>query len=172
MLQAVKIKEGVYWVGAIDWNIRDYHGYTLPGTTYNAYLVLGEKVALIDGTYPGHEWQMIERIESVIPLEKIDYIVANHIEIDHSGSLPMLAKKLPNVPIYMTEVAKKGFARHYDTKDWNIHTIKNLEALELGGKTLTFLEAPFLHWPDSMFTYLGEDKVLFPNDAFGQHIAS
>ena len=172
MLQAVKIKEGVYWVGAIDWNIRDYHGYTLPGTTYNAYLVLGEKVALIDGTYPGHEWQMIERIESVIPLEKIDYIVANHIEIDHSGSLPMLAKKLPNVPIYMTEIAKKGFARHYDTEGWNIHTIKNLENLELGGKTLTFLEAPFLHWPDSMFTYLGEDKVLFPNDAFGQHIAS
>ncbi|HJK84329.1 MAG TPA: MBL fold metallo-hydrolase, partial [Methanocorpusculum sp.] len=108
MLKAVKIKNGVYWVGAIDWNIRDYHGYTLPGTTYNAYLVIGDKVALIDGTYPGHEWQMIERIESVLPLEKIDYIVANHIEIDHSGSLPLLSKKLPNVPIYMTEIAKKG----------------------------------------------------------------
>ena len=172
-MKATKLAEGVYWVGAIDWNLRDYHGYTLPGTTYNAYLVVGKKhTALIDNTYPGHEYQMMERIKDVIDPKKIDFIVANHVEKDHSGALPMLTKLLPGVPIYCTEVAITGFGKHYDTKGWNFKTVKSLDKLDLGGKTLVFVEAPLLHWPDSMFTYLAEDKILFPNDAFGQHIAS
>lgn len=171
-MKATELAKGVYWVGAIDWNLRDYHGYTLPGTTYNAYLVVGEKIALIDTTYPGFEGQMLDRVASIIDPLKIDYVIANHVEMDHSGGLPKIAKMLPGVPIYCTEEGVKGFNRHYDTEGWNFHVIKSGETLDLGGKTLVFLEAPMLHWPDSMFTYLAEDEILFPNDAFGQHIAS
>ncbi|WP_342679284.1 FprA family A-type flavoprotein [Methanofollis sp. UBA420] len=172
-MKATELAQGVYWVGAIDWNLRDYHGYTLPGTTYNAYLVVGEeKTALIDTCYPGFEDQVLGRVASVIDPKKIDVIIANHIEVDHSGGLPKIAKMLPGVPIYCTEVAVKGFARHYNTKDWNLKVVKTGETLDLGKKTLVFLEAPMLHWPDSMFTYLAEEEILFPNDAFGQHVAS
>jgi flavorubredoxin len=171
-MKAVEIVKGVYWVGAIDWNIRDYHGYTLPGTTYNAYLVVGDKIALIDSAYPGFDEQIIERIRSVVDPERIDYVIGNHVELDHSGTLPTLTKMLPGVPIYCTAKGKAGFLRHYDAKDWNFKVVKSGETLDLGGKTLAFLEAPLLHWPDSMFTYLVEEKILFPNDAFGQHIAS
>jgi flavorubredoxin len=171
-MKATQLAEGVYWVGAIDWNLRDYHGYTLPGTTYNAYLVVGKnKTALIDNTYPGHEYQMMERIKDIIDPKKIDIIVMNHVEKDHSGALPGLAKLLPGVPIYCTEAAVHGFKKHYDTEGWNFKPVKSLDKIDLGGKTLVFVEAPLLHWPDSMFTYLAEDKILFPNDAFGQHIA-
>lgn len=173
MTQAIPLADGVHWVGAIDWNIRDYHGYTLPGTTYNAYLVVGEKTALIDSTYPGFEAQQIDRVASVIDPTTIDYIVLNHIEKDHSGGLPALVRLLPGVPIYCTEVAQRGLARHYDVSGWNFVTAKTGDTLSLGnGKTLAFLEAPMLHWPDSMFTYLVEEQLLFSNDAFSQHIAS
>ncbi len=172
-MKSVEIAKGVYWVGAIDWNIRDYHGYTLPGTTYNAYLIVGDKIALIDNTYPGFEGQMLDRIRSIVDPRKIDYIIANHVEKDHSGALPALNKLLPGVPIYCTAEAVKGFGKHYDTKGWNFNIVKSGDTLSLGkGRTLAFLEAPLLHWPDSMFTYLAEEKILFPNDAFGQHIAS
>jgi flavorubredoxin len=172
-MKSVEIVNGVYWVGAIDWNIRDYHGYTLPGTTYNAYLIIGEKIALIDNTYPGFEGQMLDRIKSIVDPKKIDYIIANHVEKDHSGGLPAMNRLLPGVPIYCTAAAQQGFAKHYDVRDWNFKTAKSGDTLSLGkGKTLVFLEAPMLHWPDSMFTYLAEEKILFPNDAFGQHIAT
>lgn len=172
-MKAIELAQGVYWVGAIDWNLRDYHGYTLPGTTYNAYLVVGEeKTALIDTCYPGFEEQVLGRVASVVDPKTIDLIVANHIEVDHSGGLPKIAKMLPGVPIYCTKVAVQGLARHYDTKDWNLQVVKTGETLDLGQKTFVFLEAPMLHWPDSMFTYLAEEEILFPNDAFGQHVAS
>ena len=169
---ATKLVPGVHWVGAIDWNLREYHGYTLPGTTYNAYLVQGDKTALIDSAYAGFEDQILGRVASICDPGKIDYIVLNHIEMDHSGCLPTLLREMPGIPIYCTERAKTGLARHYDTSGWNIRVVKTGDTLDLGGKTLTFLEAPMLHWPDSMFTYLAEDAILFPNDAFGQHIAS
>jgi len=172
MTTAKEISPGIYWVGAIDWNLRDYHGYTLPGTTYNAYLVVGKKIALIDSTYPGFEHQMMDRVRSVIGDKKIDCLVANHVEKDHSAGLPMLTKMFPGIPVYCTAAGKTGFEKHYDTKDWNFHIVKTGDTLDLGGKTLAFLEAPMLHWPDSMFTYYAEEKILFPNDAFGQHIAS
>ena len=101
-MKSIEIAKGVYWVGAIDWNIRDYHGYTLPGTTYNAYLVIGDKIALIDNTYPGFEGRMLDRIRSVVDPKKIDYIIANHVEKDHSGGLPAMNRLLPGVPIYCT----------------------------------------------------------------------
>ncbi|MDI6896999.1 FprA family A-type flavoprotein [Methanocella conradii] len=172
-MKAIEITKGVYWVGAIDWNIRDYHGYTLPGTTYNAYLVVGDKIALIDSAYPGFDNQILERIRSVVDPKKIDYLIANHVEKDHSGTLPALTKLLPGAPVYCTANARQGFSKHYDTTDWNFRIVKSGDTLSLGrDRTLTFLEAPLLHWPDSMFTYLVEEKILFPNDAFGQHIAS
>ena len=169
---AKELAPGVHWVGAIDWNLREYHGYTLPGTTYNAYLVQGEKTALIDGAYGGFEEEVLGRIKSICDPATIDYIIVNHIEMDHSGTLPEFVRRMPDVPIYCTERAKEGLARHYDTTGWNIRVVKTGDTLDLGGKTLTFLEAPMLHWPDSMFTYLVEDAILFPNDAFGQHVAS
>jgi hypothetical protein len=172
-MKAVEITKGVYWVGAIDWNIRDYHGYTLPGTTYNAYLIVGDKIALIDNAYPGFDNQIIERVRSVVDPMRIDYLIANHVEKDHSGTLPALTNLLPGVPVYCTANGEQGFSKHYDTTNWNFKIVKSGDTLSLGkGKTLAFLEAPLLHWPDSMFTYLAEEEILFPNDAFGQHIAS
>ncbi|MBW9222130.1 FprA family A-type flavoprotein [Methanothermococcus sp. SCGC AD-155-C09] len=173
---AVKIADGVYWVGVLDWDIRMYHGYTLKGTTYNAYLVFGdEKVAIIDNTYPGSSAQMWGRIKDAFEKEgrefNIDVIVQNHVEKDHSGALPEIHKKFPEAPIYCTEVAVEGLKRHFPSlKDAPFKTVKSLESVDLGGKTLTFLEAPLLHWPDSMFTLYAEEGILFSNDAFGQHL--
>ncbi|HIP35090.1 MAG TPA: FprA family A-type flavoprotein, partial [Methanothermococcus okinawensis] len=173
---AVKIADGVYWVGVLDWDIRKYHGYTLKGTTYNAYLVFGdEKVAIIDNTYPGTSAQMWGRIKDAFEKEgrefKIDVIVQNHVEKDHSGALPEIHKKFPEAPIYCTEVAIEGLKKHYPSlKNAPFKAVKSLESVDLGGKTLTFLEAPLLHWPDSMFTLYNEGGILFSNDAFGQHL--
>ena len=173
---AFKIADGVYWVGVMDWDIRMYHGYTLKGTTYNAYLVFGEdKTVLIDNTYPGTSAQMWGRIKDACEKEgrefKIDIIVQNHVEKDHSGALPEIHKKFPGAPIYCTEVAVEGLIKHYPSlKDAPFKVVKSLESIDIGGKTLVFLEAPLLHWPDSMFTFYAEEGILFSNDAFGQHL--
>jgi coenzyme F420H2 oxidase len=173
---AVKIKDGVYWVGFLDWDIRTYHGYTLDGTTYNAYLVFGkDKVALIDNTYHGKSDQMWGRIEDAFKKEgremKVDVIIQNHVEKDHSGALPEIHRRFPEAPIYCTEIAVEGLKNHYPSiATAEFVTVKTGNALELEGATLAFLEAPLLHWPDSMFTLLVEEGILFSNDAFGQHI--
>lgn len=174
--ESTKIKDGVYWVGVLDWDLRTYHGYTLNGTSYNAYLVFGDdKVALIDNSYHGTYPEMIARIEHAFKLEnkelKIDVIVQNHIEKDHSGILSELHNKFPEAPIYCTEIAVKGLKKHYPAlSEAKFITVGTGETLDLGGKTLAFLEAFLLHWPDSMFTLLVEEGILFPNDAFGQHL--
>lgn len=173
--ESVKIKDGVYWVGVLDWDIRTYHGYTLKGTSYNAYMVFGgDKVALIDNSYPGTFPEMMARIEDALKKEgknKIDVIVQNHVEKDHSGLLPELHKKYPEAPIYCTEIAVKGLKKHFSAiSDAEFVTVSTGDTLDLGGKTLAFLEAFLLHWPDSMFTLYAEEGILFPNDAFGQHI--
>ncbi|MCQ2961581.1 MAG: FprA family A-type flavoprotein [archaeon] len=172
--KAQKIGDGVYWIGVLDWDIRSYHGYTLDGTTYNAYIVFGEKVAIIDNAYPGKTEEMMARIEDAFEQEgremKVDYIVQNHVEKDHSGVLYDLWKKF-DAPIYCSKIAQGGLLRHYpklEGADFNI--VGTGDALDLGGKTLAFLDAFLLHWPDSMFTLLAEDGILFPNDAFGQHL--
>jgi coenzyme F420H2 oxidase len=173
---AEKIKEGVYWVGVLDWDIRQYHGYTLKGTTYNAYLVFGEdKVALIDNAYHGNYQELMARVEDAFAKEgkdvQIDVIIQNHVEMDHSSLLTGLNLKFPEAPIYCTKIAVKGLLKHYPAlKEANFVEVGTGETLDLGGKTLSFLEAFLLHWPDSMFTFLAEDGILFPNDAFSQHL--
>ena len=173
---AVKIADNVYWVGVLDWDIRAYHGYTLHGTTYNAYLIFGEdRIALIDNAYPGASAQMWARIRDACEKEgrplSLDVVIQNHIELDHSGALTEIHRKFPTAPIYCTEIAVKGLTKHYPALDGApFVTIKTGHELALGGKTCLFLEAPLLHWPDSMFTFLKEDGILFSNDAFGQHL--
>lgn len=174
--QAQKIGNGVYWIGVLDWDLRSYHGYTLDGTTYNAYIVFGEdKVAIIDNAYPGKTAEMMARIENAFEQEgrevAVDYIIQNHVEKDHSGVLPDLHKKFPEAPIYCTKIAVDGLLKHYPSlKGAEFVTVGTGDSLDVGGKTLAFLDAFLLHWPDSMFTLLAEDGILFPNDAFGQHL--
>lgn len=173
---SIKINDSVYWVGVMDWDLRDYHGYTLNGTTYNAYIVFGEeKVALIDNCYPGQSAQLWGRIEDAFKKEgrdfKIDVVIQNHVEEDHSGALTEVCKKFPDAPVYCTQVAVKGLKKHFPSLEGvNFKAVKTGDELDLGGKHLKFLEAKMLHWPDSMFTMLMEDGILFSNDAFGQHL--
>ena len=174
--EAFRIANGVYWVGTLDWDLRSYHGYTLPGTTYNAYLVFGrDRVALIDTTYPGMSAQMWARIAHAFACEKrdlaIDVIVQNHIERDHSGALVEVHRRFPNAPIYCTEVGKKGLLKHYPSlADAEFVVSKTGTTVDLGDRTLETVETPLLHWPDSMQTLLVPEGILFSNDAFSQHL--
>lgn len=172
---AVELTKGVYWVGAIDWNGRDFHGFTTPGgTTYNSYLVVEEKTALIDTVKAPFAGEMLRRISQIIDPSKLDYIVVNHMEPDHSGSLAEL-KKQTNAKILITKRGVdilNGYFRDAGSEKWDFETVQTGDQLDLGSKTLIFLEAPMLHWPDSMETFLKEDRILFSNDGFGQHIAT
>jgi len=167
-----ELKPGIDWVGAIDWNVRDFHGYsTHRGTTYNAYLIRAEKTALIDTVKAPFFEEMWERIEKIIDPRKVDYLVVNHMEMDHSGSLLRFIEKIPRAEILCSPRGVETLKLHYGG-DIRAKALKTGAALDLGGKTLGFTEIPMVHWPDSMVTYVKEDRVLFPNDAFGQHIAS
>ena len=173
-MSATKIIPDVYWVGAVDWNIKHFHGHiytTKRGTTYNAYLILDDKVTLVDTVYGPYAEEMIENIRQIIEPGKIDYIIANHVERDHSGALPEIVKLCPRAKVLGTAKCKEGLHKHY-YGDWDFQIVKSGDKLELGKRTLTFIEAPMLHWPDSMFSYLIEDQILLPNDAFGQHYAT
>jgi len=173
-MSAVKILPNIYWVGAIDWNVRNFHGHTYAtekGTTYNAYLILDDKVTLVDAVYKPFVDEMIENIRQIIEPKKIDYIIANHVEDDHSGTLPEILKLSPKAKVFGTGKCKDGLYKHYFC-DMDFQVVKTGDKLKLGKKTLTFIEAPMLHWPDSMFSYLIEDELLLPNDAFGQHYAT
>jgi flavorubredoxin len=168
----VELKKGIYWVGAIDWNLRDFHGYTTPkGTTYNAYLITGEKIALVDTVKAPFFEEMLSRIREIIDPAKIEYVIVNHVEMDHSGSLPLLKQALPHIKVFCSPRAEEELRLHYG-KELSLSILKTGDVLDLGGKSLTFVETPMVHWPDSMVTYVREDKALLPNDAFGQHIAS
>lgn len=168
----VQLMDGVYWVGVVDWNLRDFHGYTTPrGGTYNAYLIVGEKIALVDTVKHGFGGEMIEKIKEIVDPSKIDYVISNHVEMDHSSSLPDIMEIATNAQVIATEKGKDGLLRYY-REDWNFRTVKTGDELALGKKTLFFITAPMLHWPDSMFTYLKEDKILLSNDGFGQHLAT
>jgi anaerobic nitric oxide reductase flavorubredoxin len=169
----VSLKDGINWVGVVDWNIRDFHGYiTSRGSSYNAYLIQEEKTALVDTVKHSFAGELIENISALTSLEKIDYIIVNHVEMDHSSSLPIIAKLAKNAKIVSSVRGKEELIKHYGSEFERIETVKSGDKIKLGKKTLMFLEAPMLHWPDSMFTYLVEDKILMPNDAFGQHLAS
>lgn len=169
-----EIKKNIYWVGAIDWNVRNFHGHTYTtkrGTTYNAYLIVDEKIALVDTVYGPFSDEMIERIREIIKPEKIDYIIANHVETDHSGAIPALLKLCPKAKLIGTAKCKEGLFKNYYI-DMDFQVVKTGDKLKLGKRTLTFLEAPMIHWPDSMFTYCHKEELLLPNDAFGQHYAT
>lgn len=171
-MSKIKLTEGVYWVGAIDWNIRDFHGYTTPrGTTYNAYLIVDKKIALVDTVKFGFSDEMLGRIREIIDPGDIDYVISNHVEMDHSGSLPEIMERATKARVIATERGKEGLCRHYKC-DWSFTTVKTGDELNLGKRNLLFIETPMLHWPDSMFTYIKEERILFSSDAFGQHIAT
>ncbi len=169
------VKNNVSWVGKVDWELKNFHGHeysTHKGSSYNSYLIQEEKTVLIDTVWKPFDKQFIKDLSEEIDLKKIDYIVANHAEIDHSGALPELMKLIPDTPIYCTTRGVKSLKGHYH-QNWNFKTIKTGDTLDIGnGKQLIFIEAPMLHWPDSMFCYLTVDNILFSNDAFGQHYAT
>lgn len=171
-MKAVQIKENIYWVGGIDWDLRDFHGYlTQRGSTYNAYLIIDEKVTLIDTVKHYLYDEMIARISDIIDPAEIDYIISNHVEMDHSGGLPKLMEVATNAKLITSPKGKAGLMAHYK-KDWDFQIAKPGEALNIGERTLNFVLTPMVHWPDNMVTYLPEDKILFSNDALGQHYAS
>ena len=171
-MQPVEIKPAVYWVGALDWDLRDFHGYLTPrGTTYNAYLILDEKIALVDTVKQTHFEEMFTRLKKLVNPDQIDYIIANHVEMDHSGSLPLLLEIAPRAKVITSPQGEKGLRRYFK-KDWPFQAVKSGETLALGRRSLQFFHTPMVHWPDSMVTYLADEKLLLPNDAFGQHIAT
>lgn len=173
-MSAIKVLPDVYWVGAVDWNVRKFHGetfFTRKGATYNSYLIQDEKIALVDTVYSPFADEMIENIRKIIPPEKINYIIANHIEQDHSGSLAKILNLCPKAKVFCTAKGKEGLYKHY-YGNWDFQIVKTGDKLSLGKKTLTFIEAPMIHWPDSMFSYLIEDELLLSNDGFGQHLAT
>lgn len=170
--KATKIQDEIFWVGAIDWNLRNFHGYITPkGSTYNSYLITDEKVALIDTVKAPFSSELLERISSIIDPAKIDYIIANHVEMDHSGSLSALKKACPKAQFVADKRAADDINRHFK-RNWEFKIVKTGDTLRLGKRSLSFVEVPMVHWPDSMITYCPEEKILFSNDAFGQHYAS
>jgi len=163
----------VFWVGFIDWNVRDFHGYTTSrGSTYNAYLVMAEKAVLVDTVKAKYVGDYLAHVRGHLPLEKIAYIVCNHAEPDHSGGLPETVKACPNAVVVCNAKCKEALARHYEVTGWKFQIVSDAETLSLGRKTLQFFDTPMVHWPESMVTYLQEDAILFSMDAFGQHYAS
>lgn len=170
-----QIVNQIYWVGKNDWELRQFHGYeysTHRGSSYNSYLIKEGKNVLIDTVFRPFASEFVDNLSKEIELSKIDYIIANHAEPDHSGALPELMSIIPNTPIYCTENGVKSLKGHYH-QDWNFKTVKTGDKLDIGnGKELIFIQAPMLHWPDSMFCYLTKDNILFSNDAFGQHFCS
>lgn len=171
-MNAIEIAKDIYWVGGIDWNLRNFHGYlTQEGSTYNAYLIIDEKVTLIDFVKPTVKDQLFDRIKQIIDPSKIDILVCNHVEMDHSGALPDLMKMLPNARVVTSPQGKKGLIAHYG-EDWNFQVVKTGDSLSIGKRTLKFYNTPMVHWPDNMVTFCPEDQILFSNDSFGQHYAT
>ena len=170
-----QIKNNISWVGVIDWELKTFHGSeysTHHGSSYNSYLIEEEKTVLIDTVWSPFSKEFVENLEKEVDLKKIDYILVNHGEVDHSGALPALMEKIPDTPIYLTANGVKSLKGQYH-KDWNFNVVKTGDKLDIGnGKELIFVEMQMLHWPDSMATYMTGDNVLFSNDAFGQHMAS
>lgn len=164
----------VTWVGKVDWELKSFHGEELSthrGSTYNSYLIRDEKVALIDTVWLPFDKEFVKKLKEEIDLQEIDYIIINHGEVDHSGALPELMREIPDTPIYCTNNGVKSLKGHYH-QDWNFVPVKTGDTLDLGESKLVFVEAPMLHWPDSMFTYMTGENILFSNDAFGQHYAT
>ncbi len=171
-MESLEIKPGIHWVGGIDWDLRNFHGYlTQRGSTYNAYLIVDEKIALIDTVKSNKIDEMITRIRNVVDPAKIDYVVSNHVEMDHSGGISEILRCAPKAELITSPHGQSGLQQHFGA-EWNYRIVKTGESLPLGKHTVQFVQTPMVHWPDSMVSYVPEAKLLLSNDAFGQHIAT
>ena len=169
---SITLADNIYSVGATDWSQRDFHGYETPkGVTYNAYLIKDEKIAVLDTVKFTFAAEYIERLKSLVDLSKIDYVIINHVEPDHSSALPQLMRLAPQAKVVCTEQGKSEIRKYYG-EEYDFMVVKEGDSISLGQRTLKFIPLPMLHWPDSMATYLVEDEILFSNDAFGQHICT
>jgi len=173
-MQPIEIKKDIFWVGAVDYDLRDFHGYSQvsEGTSYNAYLIKDAKNVLFDSVSASFAGAMLCRLAKALPLEKVDYIVCNHLELDHAGALAELVDRCKPEKIFCSQMGVKSMQGYFACKDWPVQAVKNGESLKIGSRTLQFFETRMLHWPDSMVSYIPEDKLLISNDAFGQNIAS
>jgi anaerobic nitric oxide reductase flavorubredoxin len=170
----IEISNNIFWVGIVDWNLQSFHGHTYHtkrGSTYNSYLIMDDKITLVDGVLGSFSEDFINNIKEIVDPSKIDYIIANHVETDHSGAIPKILELCPKAKVFGTQKCKEGLYRYY-YKEMDFQVVKTGDKLKLGKKTLQFIEAPMIHWPDSMFTYAIEDALLMCNDAFGQHYAT
>jgi len=171
-MKPIEIAKDIYWLGVIDWNIRDFHGYsTYQGTTYNSFLIMDEKITLIDTVKKEFADELIASISQLVDPKKINYVISNHTEMDHSGGLPRVMHRIgEDTPLYCSKMGQQNLSKHFSQK-WNYKPVEDGGELSLGKRTLTFMETRMLHWPDSMFTYVNEDSILFSSDGFGQHYA-
>ena len=171
-MNRVELAKGIYCVGAVDWNVRDFHGYSTPrGVTYNAYLIVDEKIALIDLVKAPFAGELLERISDIVDPAKIDYIIVNHVENDHAGALPEVIKHCPSAKVVISEKGRQEACRLYGS-EFDFQVVKDKDTLSLGKHELEFIPITMLHWPDSMTTYLKTEGIYFSNDAFGQHICT
>lgn len=171
-MKPLEVKKDIYWVGGIDWDLRNFHGYlTQRGSTYNSYLIMDEKIVLVDTVKEYLYDEFLKRIKAITDPSKIDYIICNHVEMDHSGSLPKILKECPNATVITSPNGEKGLNMHYKV-DWPLKVVNTGDSVSIGKRSLQFVLTQMVHWPDSMATYIPEEKLLLPNDAFGQHIAS
>ncbi len=171
-MKPVELKNNIYCVGAVDYNVRDFHGFVTPrGTTYNAYLIVDKKIALVDTVKKDFAKDLLDHCREVVDPAKIDYLIVNHVETDHSGAVTDILDVAKAARIICSQKGKEGLLKHYQIKDREFQVVKCGDELPLGARILKFITAPMIHWPDSMFTYIEEDRILLPNDAFGQHMA-
>ena len=173
-MQPVEIKKDIFWVGFVDYDHRDFHGYSRSpdGSTYNAYLIKDEKNVLLDTVASGCEGTLLCRLAQVLEPEKVDYIVCNHMELDHAGALEAIVERCKPEKIFVSQTGLKSMAGYFDCKDWPVQAVKSGDSINIGKRTIVFQETRMLHWPDSMVSYIPEDKLLVSNDIFGQNIAS
>ena len=172
-MKPVEIMKDVFWVGAVDWNVRDFHGYTTyQGTTYNAFLLMDDRISLFDTVKAPFKRDLIDHIRQLVDPAKIDYLIVNHVEPDHSSCLPDIMEIVKPKKVFCSPLGKKALLEHYHREDWPYEVVKSGESISLGKRTVQFLETRMLHWPDSMFSYLKEDRLLISSDAFGQHWAT
>lgn len=172
-MKVCEIKKDIYWVGAVDWNMRDFHGYsTDKGSTYNAFLVMDDKITLFDTVRSGFRSDLLHNIRTIIDPSKIDYMVVNHVEMDHTGSLPDVIKEVRPEKLFCSSMGKKALLDHFHSPDWPYEVAAPGDTLSLGRRSVQFIETRMLHWPDSMFSYIPEEKLLISSDGFGQHWAT
>lgn len=172
-MQSVEIKKNIHWVGAVDWNVRDFHGYSTPeGSTYNSYLLIDEKTVLFDAVKKPFKNDLVRQISQLVDPAKIDYIVVNHVELDHSGALPEVIDLVKPERIICSSNGQKSLLAHFHREDWPYHVVKTGDEISTGSKTIRFMETRMIHWPDSMFSYIPEDRLLLSQDGFGQHWAA